>query len=301
MKSVQKLFSPIDAMIIGAQKAGTTSLKNYLMQHPQVASHVHKEFAFFHDQNESNNGYQFAYKKYFQNGQERVNKKIIAKHAITFASVECIKKLKEHNPEVLLIFSLRNPIDRAYSSFLMEWNGGSVKKPFSEIKNIIKENEKNNSDWMYKIFIGLSIYYQHLERIYEHFPKEQVCCFLFDDFRRNPADICKSIFRRIKVDDTFPIDVSVKYNVTSKSNSLLYGNVLKKLLKNSSPLKQTAQKLISYKKGAKLGAYLRELNKSGKPHSEMDPDTRKYLVEFFYPHNRKLERLTGFDLSHWDK
>src|ERR1051325_8643005 len=109
MTSRQNPFPPIDAMIIGAQKAATTSLKNYLMQHPQIAGHVQKEFAFFQDNEEQKNGYRFAYKKYFQNGQPIVNKKIIAKHASLYSMEENIQKLKEHNPDALLIFSLRNP------------------------------------------------------------------------------------------------------------------------------------------------------------------------------------------------
>lgn len=37
----------IDLFIAGAQKSGTTSLKNYLSEHPQIFGHIQAEFTFF--------------------------------------------------------------------------------------------------------------------------------------------------------------------------------------------------------------------------------------------------------------
>ena len=49
----------IDVMIVGAEKSGTTSLKNYLNEHPDVFGHSATEFTFFHSKkNELNTGYQ---------------------------------------------------------------------------------------------------------------------------------------------------------------------------------------------------------------------------------------------------
>lgn len=47
----------IDIFIIGAQKAGTTSLKNYLGEHPQINTHTTKEFSYFYDDEEYNAGF----------------------------------------------------------------------------------------------------------------------------------------------------------------------------------------------------------------------------------------------------
>ena len=48
----------IDIMIIGAQKAGTTSLKNYLGEHPELQTHPQKEFGYVWDDKEFNQGFE---------------------------------------------------------------------------------------------------------------------------------------------------------------------------------------------------------------------------------------------------
>ena len=53
----------IDVMIVGAEKSGTTSLKNYLNEHPDVFGHSATEFTFFHTKkNEYNLGFDTVFK-----------------------------------------------------------------------------------------------------------------------------------------------------------------------------------------------------------------------------------------------
>lgn len=62
----------IDALIIGAQKAGTTSLKNYLAQHDMIKTHEVIEFPYFKDIEEYRKGYSKSLINIFQKFQKRI-------------------------------------------------------------------------------------------------------------------------------------------------------------------------------------------------------------------------------------
>ncbi|HEU4716985.1 MAG TPA: hypothetical protein VFU15_04100, partial [Bacteroidia bacterium] len=100
----------IELMIVGAQKAGTTSLKFYLGEHPRIQSHLHKEFAYFTDISEYGDGMNAAWKKYF--GKIDPEKHIVVKNAGIYANENGLKLLSRHNPDCRIAIVLRNPVDR---------------------------------------------------------------------------------------------------------------------------------------------------------------------------------------------
>ncbi len=59
------MVKPIQLMIIGVQKAGTSSLLRYLAQHPDIRTHSQPEMTFFLQDREYSRGYEWAYAKYF--------------------------------------------------------------------------------------------------------------------------------------------------------------------------------------------------------------------------------------------
>ena len=75
-----KPFRKIDIAIIGAQKAGTTSLKNYLGEHSEVTTHPHTEFSFFADEDQFESGYNNVFEKYFGTKLIRANQKLSLIH-----------------------------------------------------------------------------------------------------------------------------------------------------------------------------------------------------------------------------
>ena len=121
----------IDLFIVGAQKAGTSSLKNYLSEHPEVSTHLPQEFSYFYDDNEFEKGEEFALGKYYN---DKADFKVrIAKHAHLYSSEKAIKRLHEHNPDCKIIFILRNPVERTFSSYQMEKLYNRVDFTFEEL------------------------------------------------------------------------------------------------------------------------------------------------------------------------
>ncbi|MBI3511263.1 MAG: sulfotransferase [Bacteroidetes bacterium] len=286
-------------MIVGAQKAGTTSLKHYLGEHPQLQTHPQKEFSYFTDPHEYARGFNKATRKYFI--RPETDKLFVAKNALLYSNMGGLERLYRHNPQVKLVFILRHPVERTYSAYLMERNAGSVREPFSLLADLVREPEKNEKDWRYALLVGMSRYTDHLRNIYSIFPKENLVYMLFDEFKNDPSVLCKKCFSMLGVDDSFMPGVNIRYNETKKVSSHTYARILKKLLRNENPLKKMARGVMSDQTAYGVGEMLRNVNRTSRNYPEMDEETRKILIEYFKPYNDRLSQMTGLDLSFWNE
>jgi len=189
----------IDLMIVGAQKAGTTSLIKYFLDHPDVLSHPQTEFAFFRSDMEYKEGYNHVFNRYFTKGNPSA-KTILAKNVGIYSDVQAIERLHDHNPNCKLIYLMREPVSRAISSYNMEIFNGWLKKEFYDLEEIIK-NEAHD-DVMYRLFIRLGLYAEHLRNIYKFFPKENVKRYtLYFEVAGNIKDTWKVEFEEYEVID----------------------------------------------------------------------------------------------------
>jgi len=104
-----------DFIIIGAQKAGTTTLYDLICQHPKI-HYGTKELHFF----------DWAYHKGLDYYRSCFPLGSIAGEATPnyMYDKEAIKRIKKHLPNVLLIVIIRDPVDRFLSQARMEYNRG---------------------------------------------------------------------------------------------------------------------------------------------------------------------------------
>jgi hypothetical protein len=287
----------ITLLIAGAQKAGTTSLNNYLGQHPEIQTHVQKEFAYFVDESAFSQGYDVAHHKYFM--PVKPNAQLIAKSAGMYIHEKSLARLKEHNPECRIAVILRNPIERTYSSFLMERNYGAIHEPFNVIKEIMRKADP--SDWRYEFFVGMSLYSKKLPLIYTYFPKEQVKIIRFEELKNNAGEICRDIFGWMNLDTEFVPDTTVRHNVTTATRSNTYGKILQRFLSDSNPVKKAARVFLPGRMDYKVGEAMRKLNTTGKKNEPIPQDVMEDMLNFFRPYNDELSSLTGYDFSAWNK
>jgi len=287
-------------MIIGVQKAGTTSLKNYLSQHPHIESHIQTEFSYFTDLNEYSKGYDFAFKKYVSNKDVRSDTKVIAKNAVIYASERELQLLHEHNPDVIIVLILRNPVDRAYSAYNMEktFNSDWMESRFENLVEIIDNKEFDN--YFYRLFIKLGLYSEYLETIYKYFPKQQVKIFLFEDFKKDPLKVCRILFNSLGLSADYTPDISVIHNKTAKTKSKAAGKFLDWLRDNNNYFKRFFKFVLPHDTFINLSYKLIELNKSKtKMISPLNERVKSRLEDYFRPYNKKIESMTGMDLSSW--
>lgn len=104
-----------DIIIIGAPRCGTTSLFNWLGQHPSVCASVPKESRFF--EAEYHNGPDFFYEKYFPDFSSRKHSiRLTARPQLSWVGF-CAQRVKNVSPDAHIIMMVRNPIERAYSGW----------------------------------------------------------------------------------------------------------------------------------------------------------------------------------------
>ncbi len=101
--------------IIGAPKAGTTALSEYLRGHPQVFFSEPKEPHFFNDDFSARHTYDMdTYLSYFKDADEEY--KAIGEGSVFYlSSKNAVPNILKKNPNAKFIVMLRNPVSMAQS------------------------------------------------------------------------------------------------------------------------------------------------------------------------------------------
>ena len=286
----------IDLMIVGAQKAATTSLKNYLGEHPDIKTHIQTEFSYFIEDAEYSQTYESVYKRYFG---EEIQGKVVAKSAVMYVYEKALSRLLAHNKECHLLYLLREPVDRAYSAYTMEVSNGWMKRDFRETVDAIAKEEYE--DIMYRLFIQFGLYADYLETIYKYFPRQNVHIVLLENLKKYPNKICSDIFKVLEVDKTFTPNHGAIHNSTKQSKSPLLTSLIMNLRKEGNIAKRTAKAILPYSTFTKIGYQISSFNKSASKYEKLDESVRSELKKFFRPHNDRLMQMTGLDLAHWNE
>ena len=129
----------VDFFIVGAPKAGTTSLYHYLNEHLEVEMSSQKEPDYFSDDALQEQGLYYGknridtldkYNNLFVNHQAKLR----GEGSVSYFFYDDVpNKIKKYNPDSKIIIMLRNPIDRAFSHYLMDYRLGLVSESFEDI------------------------------------------------------------------------------------------------------------------------------------------------------------------------
>lgn len=295
-------------LIVGAPKSGTTSLYQYLKQHPQVfVNSTIKESNFFVEPKKIlGSGPRFygenSYGKTLKDYQQLFEDVSVAHTAIgEICPVylpfyeNTIPNIKKYlNEDVKIIIILRNPIDRAFSHYMHNVRDTDEKLSFEDALKL--ENERiNKSYWNSFYLTKLGFYYNQVKAYKENFINVKV--FLFEDLRKD--NFFKELFEFLEVDSTLKINNEKSYNKSGRPKNkilqefLVNENISKKYFK--SIFKNILPRTI---KDQLLGLQAILLdNNLEKEH--MHPATREKLKNIFKEDIEKLSKLINRDLSHW--
>jgi len=289
----------IDLFIVGTQKSGTTSLLHYLGEHPQIAAQAQQEMSYFVSDQEYARGYEAAYTHYFGHALRTKPdaKALVAKHASLCHRPEALERLWLHNAACKLIIILRNPVDRAFSSYLMEKKKWGEKGTFDEV---IPALLKAPDDWRHRAYLEYGIYHRDIAKIIDRFGRQALTVIAFGDLKKNPVAASRQVFSALGVDATFAPKATV-HNEGGAARSTAYATLLNEyVLNNKSAVNRFARKFVPPHHAARIGGLLRSINRGRKTES-ISPEMRSLLVQYYKPHNEKLADLLGQDFSHWDR
>ncbi len=292
-------------LIIGAAKSGTSSLHNYIKEHPEIFMSYPKEPKFITS----------TFVKFPMNGpgDDIIERNLITKDFESYKnlfsgistekaygessaetlyyhekSIPAIKQYFTNEPKIIII--LRNPIERAYSAYTYIVSELREDLTFREALNAEDERIKNNYEylWYYK---DVGLYYEQVKDFLENF--DDVKVYLFEDLKSNPKTLLKSLFAFLGVDTEFlPDNLNEKYNISGipkyyyLQNFLKKKNIVKDILKLVIP-NTLRRKIVS------------RIDKSTLQKVPMSTEEREYLIDYYRDDINKLQKLIDRDLSHW--
>ncbi len=208
--------------IVGAAKAGTTSVFNYLKSHPQIFGCPIKEPNYFGSDIQWDN-FRADYKKstYLDVEKYLARKKLRPIHNAFINSLECYEELfrdsdkekylmeastsylysqnaareiKEYNSNAKIIIILRDPVKRTISHYKMGFVSG-IHKERNIVKEIKTDYEKENKGYgISNLYLELSLYYAQLKRYFKTFDQTDVLVLRFEQLKKNRSKFMNSIY-----------------------------------------------------------------------------------------------------------
>lgn len=256
---ISKMHPLPDFLIIGAMKAGTTSLYHNMVKHPKIIPALWKEIYFFDSRYSKGLDW---YRVHFSiRSQKRLGEfaRITGEASPSYLyHPHAARRVREHLPDVRLIVLLRNPVNRAYSHYQHEVIRGGETRSFEEaveqeeallsgeLDKIMKDEHYYSKNYMRRSYLNRGIYVDQLKTWMHYFDREQFLILRSEDFFENQPSVLQRVYDFLDLPDWQP-DTLRKYG--------------------------------------------------SRGYSRIAESTREWLVEYFEPHNQRLYEFLGADLG----
>lgn len=275
-------------IIGGVPKGGTTSLDYYLGQHPEVymARKEPRYFMFDPEDRDPNGKYdnitvrtRAQYEALFDG--VTTEKAIGEATPFYMLSPVAIRRMPVELPDIKLIFSLREPIARAYSAYWMNVRQG---------KETLPVHEALTEDSFY---VRAGCYSSYLAGWYRAYDPSRISVVLFDDLKSTPLPVIQGICRFLEVGDEFSPDLTVRNKGQMPKNLTLAR--LNAQLRNNPVTMALYKSLPTQLREAVVGA--RDKNLQDIP--PIPEDIVRHLSAFYHDEISRLEEILKRDLSAW--
>lgn len=283
-------------LIVGAPKCGTTSIAQYLKEHPEIFIPEEKEPFYFlpnilKDTNPEDPMYDAIRKRahltkesYYGlfatvKGEKKIGEATV--HYLYHYN-EVIPKIKEELGDIPIIIVLRNPALRAFSNYkyqsLGEYNS------FEKALRLEEKRAKNkyNSFWLYK---DVGNYYEPVKAYLDSFSNVYVS--FFEDLKQDPIVFMRDMYNFLNVKESFIPNTNRQHNPTMVPKNELFHFLY--YLRHKYHFKIWAPQFIKN--------LLR--NKFVENKEKICEKTLSGLKQYYKPNIIKLEALIGRDLSSW--
>lgn len=260
-----------DFMIIGVAKCGTTSLYQYLAQHPQLLTPRSKEVKYFGMEHQKY-GLEW-YLKQFPLKKKREKGKLAFEATPTYIYLKsAAKTISFLYPGMKSIVILRDPVKRAYSHWTwLQPHSVNPAKHVLDNRSFEKaiEQELNNVNAISKAhrYLDRGIYARQLKEWYKYFDEEQILILDFGNLKHHLRQTMATVTEFLNIENI--------YNDFTITDEHLLGILDQKDLTNN-----------------KFRKYNSSIYKAS-----MNSETEEKLREFFAPFDKELQELTGRTFS----
>jgi hypothetical protein len=293
-----------DFFIVGAFKAGTTSLHDYLGQHPQVFLPFHKEPMYFGadlDARYQKMGEQ-DYLHLFADA--RADQRVGEASPWYLYSTTAAAEISAFSPSAQIIVMLRNPVDVMYAQHSqLLFNQREDLADFGAA--LEAEDERRGGE---RIPAGAlrreALFYRHsvrfaeqLRRYLDVFGPERVHVIVHDDLRDDTAGVVRGTFEFLGVDPTQEVDLGIR----NPNRSARLGLVQRLIYRPPGPLRRLVPWLRRFPLAHRVRDVVVAANSQPEARAPMDPELRRQLTRELAPQVEELGQLIGRDLSAWSR
>jgi hypothetical protein len=291
-----------DFFIVGAFKAGTSALYEYLRAHPQVFMPFHKEPLYFGDDLTRRYG-RMSEAEYLDLFRDAAAGQRVGEASTWYLYSACAaQEIKSFAPQAQIVVMLRNPVDVMYAQHSqLLFNAGEDIPDFADALAAEPARKRGErlppgpvrvENMLYREGVRFA---EQLERYHDAFGSDRVHVVVYDDFRDDTAGAYAGVLEFLGVDASFRPDFAV-------------------VNANKRPRLEILQRAIYRPPRRLLGAvgWLRRFpmvhaaraalvraNSRSARRPPMDPGLRAELTREFEPEVRRLERLIGRELTAW--
>jgi hypothetical protein len=288
----------LDFIIIGAQKAGTTSLFKYMLSHPQLYLPPEKESPYFDDDEKIARGWDWYVREYFGDAPaDRLWGTATPNYMIDPRVPE---RIHETLPGVRLIAVLRHPVERAYSDYQMNVRRGFEARSFEDavtaclqpevLERARRQPNRTNS------YVASGEYGRILSAYYRLFPPDQLLVFFTEELKRQPETVLQSVFQFLGVDADFePSNLGKVYHRGGSQRfipGLEYRHL--KRVRLLRPLRPIWRALLPQKARRRFWYWLEQRNVvPQRDREQAGADVRRQLMDHYAPDFERLSGLIG--------
>ncbi|MBE9013788.1 sulfotransferase domain-containing protein [Pseudanabaenaceae cyanobacterium LEGE 13415] len=296
-------------VLAGAPKCGTSSLFNWLAAHPEVCGSAPKETFYFMDESHPLSRSEANYHTHgltrYQFFEHHASAKFFVDATTHYIYQEtALNFFAACDPQPYIIFVLRKPSDRIFSSFSYTQNNLArldQSISFDTFTNLLLQNSieqikhlfrSEQSYFVLRHDLLYSQYYDFLIRWKKSLPPNRLKIVLFEEMKANPKAIVTEIAEELGIDPDFydRFNFQQKNQTVSIRNSWLHRN----LRRIAPSLPNTALKTM-------LKSFYFSTQKHHSTEQSKQSQALEKLDQYFQPHNQKLEQAFHLDLSCWQK
>lgn len=312
-----------DFFIIGAAKAGTTSVHAVLNQHPQVFMPKKKETEFFARDDMYVNGLGSYTMNFSEAGIDQIIGEASTLYSLSPFFPNTAARIVNARPDAKIIYILREPVARAYSFYLQLIKSyqratkdtqihrrfedfifpdrHAIASPRSHCFSPANAHLPDNPE----LCLAGSDYVMQIERYLEHFDRSRMLFLLFEDLTQAPNRFYREITDFLGI---APLDPNILEKSIARQNVSQHGFRTIKFYQTIEQMQDRTGLFWSLRKAipknvrtsALAWALQKGVDKADSSPPPMFSETRKHLEGRFRVQMAELSRITNLDLSNWN-
>lgn len=269
-------------IIIGAARSGTTSLFNYLEEHPEVFMSQIKEINYFSNPIYNKKGDDW-YLSHFENSKMKAIGEASTSYTVAHELPNIPQKIFDTLGSIKLIYILRDPIDRLISHYTHRVHRCLINDPLSDV---IKSNDPMLKQGCYNF---------QIEQFLKCFPRENLHILTVSELKDDPSNTVNKLYEFLDLTpNLYQPDLTKKHNNSDTSTRKnMFGRCVFGLYR-----KFIEQRRIPYRiKGVVLKLAEIGAKKIEKP--KLNEEQLNALVEYYKADLDQLSKNYGVDTSKW--